>query len=65
MSGDFFVMLTTQNGGVTPLMTCTDVGTYEAELATFETEEEARKGAEGSVLGETFGFEVFERGCGC
>lgn len=63
--GDFFVMLTTQNGGITPLMICTDIATSEAEFATFETEAEARKAAENSVLGEMFGYEIFERGYGC
>lgn len=63
--GDFFVMLTTQNGGYTPLMFCTDIATNEAELAKFATEQEARKAAKDSVLGEAFGFEVFEIGCGC
>lgn len=58
-NGDFFVMLTTQSGGCTPLMTCDD------EFATFETEDAARKAAESSLLGDAFGYEVFERGCGC
>ena len=65
MKGNFFVMLTTQDGGYTPLMMCTDIGTYDAEFAKFDTEEEARQSAEGTVLGEMFGFEVFEIGCGC
>ena len=65
MKGDFFVMLTTQNGGYTPLMMCTNITINEDELAKFETEDDARKAASRSVLGEMFGFEVFEIGCGC
>ena len=64
-SGDFFVMLTTQNGGYTPLMLCSDIENNTEELAKFETKEAATKGAENSVLGENFGYEVFEIGCGC
>ncbi|UKA23351.1 hypothetical protein IHC92_20585 [Photobacterium damselae subsp. damselae] len=63
--GNFFVMLTTQNGGYTPLMLCTDISISEDTLATFDTEPEAREAAENSVLGEMFGYEVFERGYGC
>lgn len=59
MKGDFFVMLTTQNGGYTPLQD--EVG----ELAKYETEKEAEAGAKSTVLGSEFGFEVFERGMGC
>lgn len=62
--GDFFVMLTTQNGGCTPLVK-TDTVTGEDEFVTFNTEAEAEKAAESSILGEMFGYEVFERGCGC
>jgi len=59
MNGGFFVMLTTQSGGYTPLMSSkTD------NIAQFETEEEARASAEDNVLGENFGYEIFERGCG-
>ncbi|MFG0448354.1 hypothetical protein [Vibrio sp. YQ_11] len=62
--GDFFVMLTTQNGDYTPMMLCTDIATNEAELAKFETEQEAGEAARGTVLGEAFGYEIFEMGCG-
>lgn len=62
--GDFFVMLTTQKGGFTPLMLCADIATCESELAKFETKEKARDGALGSVLGEQFGYEIFEIGTG-
>ncbi|WP_026960563.1 hypothetical protein [Aliagarivorans taiwanensis] len=56
---NFFVMLQTQKGGITPML-------YEnEELATFATEEEAHAAAAESILGEAFGYEVFERGCGC
>ncbi len=63
--GDFFVMLTTQKGGYTPLMMCSDIATNESEMAKFKTEEEAKKAASSSVLGENFGYEVFEIGYGC
>jgi hypothetical protein len=63
--GDFFVMLTTQNGGYTPLEFCTSIADNTSELAKFETKEGAQKGALGSVLGEQFGYEVFEIGRGC
>ncbi|CAH7152218.1 hypothetical protein [Vibrio alginolyticus] len=63
--GDFFVMLTTQNGGYTPLMLCADIASDEAVLAKFATEQEARDVAKRTVLGEAFGYEVFEIGCGC
>jgi hypothetical protein len=62
--GDFFVMLTTQRGGYTPLMLCTDIATNESKLAKFDTKEAARDGALASVLGEKFGYEVFEIGTG-
>lgn len=59
MSGDFFVMLTTQNGGYTPLMSSkTD------DIAKFETAEIAKANAEDNVLGSNFGYEVFQRGDG-
>jgi hypothetical protein len=62
--GDFFVMLTTQKGGYTPLELSTSIADDTSELAKFETKEDARKGALGSVLGENFGYEVFEVGTG-
>lgn len=58
MSGDYFVMLTTQSGGYTPLLDDKD------ELGKFETEDAAIAGALSTILGELFGFEVFERGRG-
>ncbi|MDF5166518.1 hypothetical protein P3612_10985 [Vibrio parahaemolyticus] len=47
------------------MMLCTDISTNEAELAKYETEQEAQKAAKETVLGEHFGYEVFERGYGC
>ncbi|UKA12835.1 hypothetical protein [Photobacterium damselae] len=64
MKGNFFVMLTTQDGGYTPLMKRKD-GDSDVEFAKFDTEEEARQSAESTTLGEMFGYEVFEIGCGC
>ncbi len=60
-SGDFFVMLTTQSGGYTPLMTV--IGQEEV-MAKFETLEQAQGAAMQSELGGEFGFEVFEIGLG-
>jgi len=62
--GDFFVMLTTQKGDFTPLMLCEDIATSESELAKFKTKKAARVGALSSVLGEKFGYEIFEIGTG-
>jgi hypothetical protein len=64
-TGDFFVMLNTQNGGYTPLETCTSIEYDTSELAKFKTKELAKEGALGSVLGSEFGYEVFEIGDGC
>tara|TARA_R110000823_G_scaffold196638_1_gene327965 strand:- start:185 stop:397 length:213 start_codon:yes stop_codon:yes gene_type:complete len=63
-NGDFFVMLTTQDGCYTPLELCTSIANNISDFATFETEEDAREGALSSVLGEKFGYEIFEIGMG-
>lgn len=60
--GGFFVMVNTQNGGYTALTTINAEDLYE--IAKFKTEEAARAGAESSVLGHNFGYEVFEVGMG-
>lgn len=57
---DFFVILNHQNGSVLPM-----VKNDEGDLAMYSTEKDARKAAEANPLGETFGYEVFELGCGC
>lgn len=62
--GDFFVMLTTQDGGCTPLLK-TNLVTGEDEIITFTTRGAACSSAESSLLGDMFGYEVFKRGCGC
>lgn len=59
MDYNFFVILNTQRGGVTP-MTIGD----DDELALFKTEEEAAYAADANMLGRAFGFEIFERGTG-
>ena len=59
MKHDFFVMLNLQNGGITPMVEDDD-----SNLATYETYEEAVQVASRNILGNTFGFEVFERGRG-
>ena len=64
-SGDFFVMLTTQGGGYTPLELCTSIENDTSELAKFQTRDLAKTGALVSVLGEMFGYEVFQVGDGC
>jgi len=55
---DFFVILTTQSGDYTAMVD------DEGDLATFYTKEEARYSALNNVLGENFGYEIFERGYG-
>ena len=57
-SGDYFVMLNLQRGGITPMVDGDD------ELALFETQEEAEASAKNNVLGDAFGYEVFCRGNG-
>lgn len=57
MKGDFFVMLNTQSGSYTPMMD-------DEDIAKYETFEEAVSVAKQNPLGEHFGYEVFEIGCG-
>lgn len=59
MKKEFFVMLNTQNGGITPL-----VSGEREDLATFDTVEEAEEAAKSSSFGDAFGFEVFQTGYG-
>ena len=63
--GDFFVMLTTHDGGYTPLRLSTSIRNGTSELAKFETKEQAKEAALNSGLGSEFGYEVFQRGDGC
>lgn len=56
--GDFFVMLNHPSQGYQPLEN--EMGS----MAKFETEDEARHYAESSLLGDMFGFEIFEIGMG-
>lgn len=58
MTDDYFVMLHTQNGGITPMVSDNE------EIATFKTFDEAAAVASENPLGEHFGFEVFCRGMG-
>ena len=60
MSKDFFVMLTTQKGSFTPM-----TESESEEIAKFEYEGDATIAASETVLGEQFGYEVFEIGRGC
>lgn len=55
---EYFVMLTTQPGGMSPLVD------EDGQLATFSSVEAANAAGEGSQLGDWFGFEVFKRGHG-
>ena len=57
MMKDYFVMLNTQGGGITPLMN-------DEEIATFETPNAAEAAGKENLLGAHFGFEVFGRGEG-
>ena len=59
MSKDFFVILNWPNGEVSHM----NQGEYN-DLVLFETEELARKAAKDNPLGEKFGYEIFEIGCG-
>lgn len=59
MDGDFFVMLTTQNGGYTPLM-----NKELDDIAKFESEYLAREAGNNNILGHNFGYEVFMIGDG-
>lgn len=59
MKKDFFVMLNTQNGGITPL-----VDDETEKLATYDSVDEAKDAAKSSMLGDMCGFEVFQRGYG-
>lgn len=62
---DFFVMLYTQDGGFTPLISAESAEPgVDEKMAKFESEEEACAGARSSSLGLTFGFEVFRIGEG-
>lgn len=56
--GDFFVMLSTSDGGFTTMMDGDDI-------AKFKTFELAYSYADDNPLGEHYGFEIFERGHGC
>lgn len=58
MMKDYFVMLSTKDGGLSPLMN--DDG-----IATFDTQIEAEAAGEENLLGAHFDFEVFRRGQGC
>ena len=60
MIGNFFVMLTTQDGGYAPLMD----GSTDDEIAKFGSADAAKANAEDNILGANFGYEIFEKGCG-
>lgn len=59
MEGDFFVMLYTQRGSYTPL-----VDSENDDIAKFPTEDAARECAKQNLLGEHFGYVVYEIVCG-
>lgn len=58
MKKDFFVTLNHPSGGSVPMVDEHD------DLATFDSEAEARDAAMGTFLGQNCGFEIFERGTG-
>ena len=58
MRKDFFVMLNHPSGGIVPMVD------ENEDLATYDTEEDARDAANNSFLGDACGFEIFKRGCG-
>ncbi len=55
MKKDFFVILNHPSGGSVPMVD---------DLATFDSEVEARDAAMDTFLGQNCGFEVLERGAG-
>ena len=57
-NGNFFVMLTHPACEYIPMTE------GDGDLAKFETEQKARECAEQNPLGEAYGYEVFEIGCG-
>jgi hypothetical protein len=60
MSGDFFVILNSQQGDfAAPLVD------EDGDMVMFKSIKEAYFAAEDSLAGHLFGFEVFERGMGC
>ena len=58
MNNDFFVMLSTQSGGATPMTGDDD------EVAFYPTEDAARQDAAANPLGAHFGYEIFQLGTG-
>jgi len=58
MDKPYFAMLNTQQGGITPLMDDDDL------LATYDYDYECEAAAASTILGNYYGFEVFEIGCG-
>lgn len=54
----YFVMLNCQKGGVAPLVN------DDEELCMFECVDEALSAGKNNILGECYGFEVFEVGLG-
>jgi hypothetical protein len=55
--GQFFVMLHIGENNYTPLM-------HSDQIAKFDTVDDAMTAGEDNILGEVFGFEVFEMGTG-
>lgn len=59
MKDQYFVMLHTQDGSFAPL-----VSHEYGDIAVFTCIEDAKQAAEGSILGYSFGYEVFQKGYG-
>lgn len=58
MNRDFFVLLTHPNTKPVPLTNSIE------DLVYFESYEKAVNAAKSSILGEFYGYEVFQLGCG-
>lgn len=58
MHYEFFVMLSTQQGGIVPMVDDDD------EIVLFASEADARTCAHANILGHACGFEIFQRGTG-
>ena len=55
MEEDYFVMLTTMSGSYTPLM-----NSEGDDIARYKTMEEARTAANSSLLGNMYGWSIFD-----
>lgn len=54
----YFVILNCPNGGISPMVQ------EDGELATYDSYDDAAEAAEDNMLGNHFGYEVFQTGMG-